>query len=334
MRVGPVAFLFLAVGGWAAVRGVMLWPDGPEPRRPKRIAWQPALPRAPSDPPAPTPSATRPERSASFHRAPRPALAVRVPVESIEAGLAFPALAEGVRPAASPPPAPTAVHPAHPPQPPSPASRDGGALRLSAWAVLRGRAEPGLASAGQLSGSQAGLRAAYELGSGLAVAARVSGPLRSLRGKEAALALDWRPSRRIPVTFTIERRAGLDKAGRDAFAAGVYGGWDSLALPGGVRLDGYAQAGLVGLKRRDAYVDGALRAERPLLSAGRFRLGAGAGLWGGAQPGVSRLDVGPQIVAHAPVAGGAVRIGAEWRQRVAGKARPGSGAVLSLGADF
>jgi hypothetical protein len=184
-----------------------------------------------------------------------------------------------------------------------------------------------------LGGSQAGVRIRYELGSGLAAALRVSGPLRSRSGKEAAVALDWHPIRQVPVTLTIERRAGLDRGGRDAFAAGVFGGGEARLLLG-FRLDGYAQAGLVGLKRRDAYVDGAVRLERTLIGRGRFRIAAGAGAWGGAQPRVSRLDVGPQIVAHVPVGEGALRIGGEWRFRVAGHARPGSGPTLSIGTDF
>jgi hypothetical protein len=198
---------------------------------------------------------------------------------------------------------------------------------------VRGKAAPGLASAGQLGGSQAGIRVRYDLGSGLAAALRVSGPLRSRLGKEAAAALDWRPIRRVPVPVSIVRRAGLDRDGRDAFAAGVFGG-GGVPLPLGFSLDGYGQAGLVGLKRGDAYVDGAVRMERKLVDAGRFRLAAGAGAWGGAQPGVSRLDLGPQIVAHVPVADGGLRLAAEWRFRVAGDARPGSGPAFSMGADF
>jgi hypothetical protein len=206
-------------------------------------------------------------------------------------------------------------------------------LSVSAWAIVRGEAGPGLASAGQLGGSQAGLRLRYELGSGFAAALRVSGPLRTRIGKEAAVALDWRPLRRVPLTVTIERRAGLDRGGRDGFAVGVFGGGEAR-LPLGFRLDGYGQAGLVGLKRRDPYADGAIRMERTLIGTGRFRIGAGAGAWGGAQPGVSRLDVGPQIVAHVPAAGGGFRLAAEWRFRVTGDARPGSGPALSIGADF
>jgi hypothetical protein len=205
---------------------------------------------------------------------------------------------------------------------------------LSAWAILRGAGDPGLATGGQLGGSQAGLRIGYDVHPGIALAARVSGPLRSTRGKEAALALDLRPIAAVPLTLSVERRVGLDSGGRDAFAVGVFGGLDSVRLPLGVRLDGYGQAGVVGLRTRDFYADGAVRVERPAATLGRASLAAGAGLWGAAQPGVSRLDVGPQIVARLPVPGGGVRIGAEWRQRVAGDARPGSGPALSIGADF
>jgi hypothetical protein len=223
--------------------------------------------------------------------------------------------------------------PIHPPQPAPALAPTHGRLSLSAWAIVRGEGGPGLASAGQLGGSQAGIRMRYDLGSGLAAAGRVSGPLRSRLGKEAAVALDWRPMRRVPVTFTIERRTGLDRGGRDAFAAGMFGGFEA-SFPLGIRADGYGQAGVVGAKRRDAYVDGALRIERSLIAAGRIRLAAGAGAWGGAQPGASRLDVGPQLVAHVPVGRSGLRIGAEWRMRVAGHGRPNSGAALSIGADF
>jgi hypothetical protein len=241
------------------------------------------------------------------------------------------ALAESRQPPAEPAASRPSVAPIYPPQSPPPTKRD--RLSVSAWAIVRGEAGPGLASAGQLGGSQAGVRARYDLGSGFAAGVRVSAPLHSSRGKEAAVALDWRLVRRVPLTVTIERRVGLDRGGRDAFAAGMFGGFDT-SLPFGLRADGYAQAGVVGLKRRDAYVDGALRVERTLVGSGRFRLAAGAGSWGGAQPGASRLDVGPQIIAHVPVGSGGLRIAAEWRERLAGDARPGSGPSLSIGADF
>jgi hypothetical protein len=206
-------------------------------------------------------------------------------------------------------------------------------LGVSAWALLRSDVSPGLATAGQLGGSQVGMRARYRLLGRVHLVARVSTPTGNDRGKEAALALDVTPLRTLPFTVTIERRLALDSGGRSAFGVGMFGGFDREILPR-TRIDGYGQAGVVGVRSRDAYADGALRLERELAVVGQVRIGAGAGLWGGAQPGVSRVDVGPQVVAHAPIGRLSVRIGAEWRQRMAGNARPGSGPVLSLGADF
>lgn len=108
----------------------------------------------------------------------------------------------------------------------------------------------------------------------------------------------------------------------------AYGGFDDLAL-GRLRLDAYAQAGVVGLRRRDGFVDGALRLSLP---AGRFRMGAGA--WAAAQPGVARLDVGPQLSLRLTVGGASVAVAADWRLRVAGSARPGSGPALTLATSF
>jgi hypothetical protein len=328
MRIGPVAFLFVVAATWSVVRAILLWPETNAPATPRRVAWQPALdppasaveqqaaelPSVPFDPAPGAPASPGPSKAPSF--LPR---------------LVASAAADAMR-TPEPPPRTTAA-PILPPQPAPPSDLERSRLSLSAWAIIRGDAGPSLASAGQLGGSQAGVRARYDLGSGFAAALRVSGPLRSHHGKEAAVALDWRPMRHAPVTVTIERRAGLDRGGRDAFAVGVSGGGE-VSLPFGARGDGYGQAGLVGLKRRDVYIDGAVRIERTLVRSRRFRIAAGAGAWGGAQPGVSRIDVGPQLVAHVPVGKGGLRIGAEWRARVAGDAQPDSGPALSIGADF
>jgi hypothetical protein len=204
---------------------------------------------------------------------------------------------------------------------------------MSAWALIRSDGSPGLATAGQLGGSQVGIRARYRVLEGVHLAARVSTPTGSIRGKEAALALDLTPFGSLPLTVTIERRLALDSGARSAFGIGVFGGFDRT-IGSRTSIDGYGQAGVVGFRSREAYADGAIRAERELARFGIVTIGAGAGLWGGAQPGASRLDAGPQLVAHAPVGPLSVRVGAEWRQRIAGQARPGSGPVLSLGADF
>lgn len=201
----------------------------------------------------------------------------------------------------------------------------------SAWLLVRrDGAAPSLAPGGILGGSQAGGRLLYRLNDDaahpLALAARVSAPLRG-QGAEAALGLDWRPVAHLPVHLLVERRQGLD-GGRSAFAASVHGG-ASIALPIGGRLDAYAQAGVVGLKSRDLFADGAVRAALPF---GPVEIGAGA--WGAAQPGAARLDIGPQASLPLIVAGANLRLSADWRFRLVGDARPMSGPALTIGADF
>jgi hypothetical protein len=57
----------------------------------------------------------------------------------------------------------------------------------------------------------------------------------------------------------------------------------------------------------------------------------GLGVWGGAQPGLYRLDAGPRVTMRVR---GNLRVHADWRQRLVGNARPGSGPALTLAGDF
>lgn len=112
----------------------------------------------------------------------------------------------------------------------------------------------------------------------------------------------------------------------------AYGGVSDFRVAGPVLLDAYAQAGVVGLRSRDLFADGALQLSLPVDEDSGLR--AGAGVWGAAQPGLARLDVGPQASMRLPVAGRSVRVSAEWRFRVAGEAAPRSGPALTLSTDF
>ena len=203
----------------------------------------------------------------------------------------------------------------------------------SAWLLLRDDRSPALAPGGTLGGSQTGVRFAYRLNRDparpLALGARLYAPIRSPSGAEAALGLEWQPLAGVPVHMLAERRQRLGRDGRSAFALAVHGGIAERRLPGGVTLDAYAQAGVVGTRSRDLFVDGAALLNLPV---GGVRIGAG--VWGGAQPGASRLDAGPQASVRVPLAGEAVRLSAEWRFRIAGDANPASGPVLTLGSDF
>lgn len=329
MRSGPLRFLFGIALLWAIVRAAMLWPAEAEDEAVRRIAWAP-LPPVRAGKAIPIPA--RPIIAAIHFAAADPPPPSKIPVPHTRS-------IEPPDPPLSP--AFAVAAPVEPPLVPkfpilalSPKQSGKARLSLSAWTIIRpATSVGGLAAAGQLGGSQAGARLRFG-NDRVGIAARLSAPLQNPAGQEAALGVDWRPLRAVPVAFTVERRFALDRGGRNAFAAGAFGGFGGKRIGGGFVADGYAQAGLVGFRRHDAYIDGALRLEHPLARSGRFSLAAGAGLWGSAQPGASRLDIGPQLIARVPLGGAAVRIGAEWRERIAGNARPGSGPALSLGADF
>lgn len=198
----------------------------------------------------------------------------------------------------------------------------------SLWVAARDGSTSGLSIAnGQLGGSQAGVRVYRHLSPALALTGRLSTAL-SAKGSDASVGIALRQG---PIALLAERRIALDSGGRNDWSVTAVAGVSDVPLPLGVRLDGYAQAGIVG---RDGFADGALRLERMVLSNGSERLAVGAGSWGSVQPGLARLDVGPQIVARTALAGRAIRLSAEWRQRIAGNAAPGSGPVVTLGADF
>jgi len=75
------------------------------------------------------------------------------------------------------------------------------------------------------------------------------------------------------------------------------------------------------------FVDGALAITRPVYRNFSF----GFGIWGGAQPGLARLDAGPRLTVQVRRN---VKVHADWRQKLAGNARPGSGPALTLSGDF
>ncbi|HEX8309144.1 MAG TPA: hypothetical protein VF645_12085 [Allosphingosinicella sp.] len=330
------------LGGWAALRAALIappWPTQPADaaqaverspgRPPPRLASAPQVPgstlapvrtratyavaiRLPPAPPPPPLGARPAAREPLQASAPRD-----LPPRSVPAGSAI----ATVLPAIASPPAN------------APVQQPRGRWSLSAWAFVREGDPAPLAAGGLLGGSQAGARLAYRLnrdsGRPLALSLRLSAPLRRTEGAEAALGIDWKPARRLPVHVLAERRQALGREGRSAFGITVYGGVGDARL-GPLRADGYAQAGIVGARSRDPFADGSLRLSLPLGERARL----GAGVWGAAQPGLARLDLGPQAALRLPVAGRSVTVAADWRVRVAGNARPGSGPTLTLATDF
>ena len=200
----------------------------------------------------------------------------------------------------------------------------------SAFMLIRDGGGATLAPGGLLGGNQAGFRLFYEPGPrGVFATVRVSAPSSSIPGKELAIGAGIRGRN---AGLIVEQRLALDSGQPSDLAAIAYGGVYDVPVAAGFKFDGYAQAGIVGVRRQALFIDGAARFERPVAQGPGWRLGVGAGAWGGAQPGVARLDIGPQVVAR--IAAGTIRIGGEWRFRVAGDASPASGPALTVGMDF
>ena len=206
-------------------------------------------------------------------------------------------------------------------------------LQLSSWALLRSQqtgiaGSQSLATGGQLGASQAGARLVYNFNRQLALTARASSEV-GRRGGEVAGGVRVHPLVNIPIWLTAERRQAIGHygGGRSAFAVFLEGGIYEQPLPLSFSLNGYLQGGVVGLKSRDLFVDGGFAVTRPVYR----QFSAGFGVWGGAQPGLYRVDAGPRLTMQVRRN---VKVHLDWRQRVAGNARPGSGPALTLAGDF
>lgn len=206
----------------------------------------------------------------------------------------------------------------------------------SAWMLWRDNGtSPTDAALGRLGASQAGLRVDYDLTLSAPIRtvayARATSALQRPAAPEAAIGLSIQPARTVPVSLAVERRIALDKRARNAMAIMAVGGFGPTRIGGGLEAEAYAQAGMVGLNRRDAFIDGKLSLLAPIDTK---KLRIGAALSGGAQPGVERIDIGPEMQIRLPLPNIPARIAVEWRERIAGRAAPSSGLAITLAADF
>ncbi len=211
----------------------------------------------------------------------------------------------------------------------APVARRFDRLELTAWALLRGSAGPGnLATGGTLGGSQVGARLMYKFSPSLAATLRSSSSVGGVRYAEVAAGIRYKPMASIPVAVTFERRQALNEwGGRNAFALFAEGGLYQTPVFGIANLDMYAQGGVVGFDSRDLFFDGAATFTRPVWK----NWSAGLGVWGGAQPGLYRVDAGPRVSMNV---GRGIRLHADYRQRLAGQATPTSGPALTIAADW
>lgn len=325
----PLRFLLLTLGGWTAMRALMLLPTTrPLPALPAAI-----VPRAIAEPPIPQHPPPRHRRLAPppSSRAAPPAFArsLAPPLTAPPRPRAVAAIAAPVP--AAPPPAPAQTT-LPPPLVPTPIARGRSRLAGSAWLLARSGRAAALDTP-QLGASQAGLRLTYALGTArrIALAARLSAPMKG-RGREAALGLDWQPSR-LPLHLLAEHRVSLD-GGRGGPMLGLIGGYGPADIAPGVRLEAYGQAGAIARDGVETFIDTAARLTHPVAHVAGQRIDLGLGAWASAQRGARRADIGPTLGAAIPLADTTIRLTLDWRQRIGGEARPGSGPALSLGSDF
>lgn len=312
----PLRFLALVVGGWVVARATLLAPIWADEKPVDAPVMAEAT--AVSSPRILSVEPVRTSTSSSNNRPPR-----RHPrLDIVEGAVAAPLPVTSAHTPA------TTKQPVAALLPPPSANRWSG----SAWLFLRDGGAAGLVPGGTLGGAQAGGRILYRLNGDaarpLALSGRLYAPLDNADAAEAAVGVDWKPFADIPLHLLAERRQALARDGRSAFALTVYGGISDRPA-GPLRIEAYAQAGIVGVKSRDLFVDGSMRAGLPF---GPVRIGGG--VCGAAQPGVARVDVGPQASIRLDIMGRPVSLSADWRMRVFGDAAPSSGPTLTLGTDF
>ena len=164
---------------------------------------------------------------------------------------------------------------------------------------------------------------------------RATAALAGAREEDGAAGLSARPLAGVPLRVAAEGRVTVTGQATEVRpAAFAVTELPPARLPLGSRAEAYLQAGWVGGRYATAFVDGQARVEHPLARIGTTEVTAGAGVWGGAQKGATRLDVGPSARVSFRLCIGEGRVAADYRVRVAGDAQPGSGPALTLSAGF
>lgn len=214
------------------------------------------------------------------------------------------------------------------------------------WLLLRTGGGAAAQAPGQAAygGSQTGAVVRFRLGKG-----DVAEPFVYLRSslainapgkdREVALGFGARPFPRVPLRILAEARLQDTSTGpaRVRPVATVITELPWQALPLGFRAEIYGQAGYAGGRSSTPFFDAQAVADRPLagILPPSADLRVGAGVWAGGQKDAVRLDLGPRVSMRVDLGDQApTRLALDWRLRVAGNARPGSGPALTLASSF
>ena len=211
-----------------------------------------------------------------------------------------------------------------------------------AWLLLRqGGSGPALASVNPASygSNQIGAVARYSLAPSSALQpqayARASKALVRDGESEAAAGVSIGLTRRFPLRVHGELRV-TDRPGGTEVRPAAFAVTGLPRQPIGPMLEAesYLQAGYVGGDYETGFVDGKAVLEAPVIRGRRGRVAIGGGVWGGAQRGAARLDLGPTASATVTTGSTTLRGSVDYRLRVAGDAVPGDGLAVTLAASF
>lgn len=219
---------------------------------------------------------------------------------------------------------------------------------LSFYTLARDGAGDPLAASPVLGGGQSGMMLAWRPNPLADVPISLFGRVTAAAGPrsaidretaEAALGVRVEPLKGTPVAIDVERRFALGTMSRNAWSARISGGASRTVNLASrpFQLDGWGEAGVVGFHARPDYYAGAqLRGGTAVGNLGRTGIDLGAGSWAAVQRGwgrtASRVDLGPS--ARFRIQPWAAYAQLDYRARVAGNARPGSGPVVTIAADF
>lgn len=334
----PLRFLGLVVAGWIGWRAFVLWPvienatllelpaaivdaqligtakaadlGAPVPKPPVAIRWRPAPVLPVVQPHVPSADRLRFAYAGLAH------FSGRFVADDVELGRLGDMAATQIAPV-----------------PPLSLRERSDRWQASVWLMTRGGFAPGMR---QLGGSQAGIVVRHALTERIGAYGRATAPLVG-RGSELALGFDMRPGD-APVRLIAEHRFGIDGTEGGPALGAVAGIGPQPAIADRPDLDvdveAYGQAGVIWRARAEPYGDGFVRVSQKLVDTGGADLDVGLGAWAAAQRDAQRVDIGPSVVVRMPVGDRHFRASIDWRERVAGEVRPGSGIALTLAADF
>ncbi|MEL7446886.1 MAG: hypothetical protein AAGK02_13940 [Pseudomonadota bacterium] len=210
------------------------------------------------------------------------------------------------------------------------------------WSFWRGGSNSAQVSQGRVpiyGASQLGARVQYHLtpNSSYDLRAYVRG-YRALVSKgesEVGIGASLRPVQGIPVRLFAEARF-TERSSSNEVRPSAYVATElpTQSLPLGFVGEAYAQGGYVGGEGATFFADGQASVTRKMATFSIADISVGAAVWGGAQQGASRVDLGPTVRFDLELGPVPARLSVDWREQVAGEAVPSSGVAATISTQF